>query len=277
VTQGRQATSELCSELNGIKEGDAAPLDQTVRERLNQVALERDLRPSTRIAYQRAMTQLGILDEPVATVTQQQVTDALWALSNPNTRRGAAIAARSILGFNLKIGKSVPRRYQLPDEDTLRLALMTSPHEVRGLLMMFCALRLGEACAITRADLSGDRLRVARQIQALRETGKATIVRVTETKTPAAQVVIPGWLAERVQGLTETAKPDGVRESLRRAGARVGIKLNPHQLRHWSITTMIERGLPLELVRQQARHSDISITLSHYQEYSTDQIHDVFG
>jgi len=49
----------------------------------------------------------------------------------------------------------VPRRYVLPDEDTLRLALMTTPHETRGLLMMYCALRLGEACAVTSRDVAG--------------------------------------------------------------------------------------------------------------------------
>jgi len=264
VTQRRQQPIEPCSEM-------------TVRERLNQVALEKDLRPSTRIAYQRAMTQLGVLHLKVNEVTQQQVTDALWTLSNPNTRRGAAIAARSVFGFKIKIGKSVPRRYQLPEEDTLRLALMTSPHETRGLLMMYCALRLGEACAITRADIAGDRLRVDKQVQALRETGLPTIVGLAETKGDESDVVIPAWLAERVQGLTETAKPDGVRESLRRAGARVGIALNPHQLRHWSITTMIKRGLPLELVRQQARHSDISVTLTFYEEYNSSMVHDIFG
>lgn len=264
MTQRQELKAEPCADL-------------TVREQLNQVALERDLRPSTRIAYQRCMAQLGILDERVSEVTQERVTDALWTLSNPNTRRGAAIAARSVLGFRLKIGKSVPRRYALPSEDTLRLAILTTPHATRALLMMYCALRLGEACAVTRADLSGDRLRVDKQVQALRETGRPTVVRVTETKTSAADVVIPGWLAEQVAELTETAKPDGVRESIRRAGDRVGIKLNPHQLRHWAVTTMIERGVPLELVRQQARHSDISITLTHYQEFSTQAIHDVFG
>jgi len=264
VTQRRQQPIEPCSEM-------------TVRERLNQVALERDLRPSTRIAYQRAMTQLGILDVTVSCVTHEMVTERLWRLSNPNTRRGAAIAARSVLGMPIKIGKSVPRRYVLPDEDTLRLALMTSPHETRGLLQMYCALRLGESCAITAADLSGDRLRVDKQIRALRETGLPTVVGVAEVKATESDVVIPGWLSERVRALEGTVTPDAVRESLRRAGARVGIKLNPHQLRHWCITTMIKRGLPLELVRQQARHSDISVTLTFYQEYNSSMVHDVFG
>lgn len=59
-------------------------------------------------------------------------------------------------GWPLKIPKGLPRRYDLPSEDTLRLALMTSPHEPRGLLMMYAGLRLGECCAITTADVSGD-------------------------------------------------------------------------------------------------------------------------
>jgi integrase len=262
VTQ-RQAVDEQCAEL-------------TVRERLNQVALERDLRPSTRIAYQRCMTQLGILDELVSSVTIEAVTATLWTMTNPNTRRGAAIAARSVLGFKIRIGKSVPRRYTLPSEDTLRLALMQTPHETRALLMMFCGLRLGEACAVTRDALSGDRLRVDRQIQTLRETGCPTITGVAQVKSSETDVVIPAWLADQVRGLTGTVTPDAVRESLRRAGQKVGIKLNPHLLRHWCITTMIDRGLPLELVRQQARHSDLSITLGFYQEFSSQQIHEVF-
>ena len=75
-----------------------------------------------------------------------------------------------MLGFGFKIPRGVPRHYDLPDEDTLRLALMTSPHEIRGLLMAYAGLRLGEACAITRLDVAGDRLRVDKQVQALRET-----------------------------------------------------------------------------------------------------------
>ena len=116
-------------------------------------------------------------------MSRQGVEAALWTLSNPNTRRGAAIAARRCWASRSRSARACPRRYTLPDEDTLRLALMTSPHEARGLLMMYCALRLGEACAITAGDLSGDRLRVDKQVQALRETGQPTIVRVTETKT----------------------------------------------------------------------------------------------
>lgn len=250
----------------------------TVRERLNQVALERDLRPSSRIAYQRCMTQLGILDEPVASVTQELVTDRLWQLSNPNTRRGAAIAARSVLGFRLKIGKSVPRRYTLPSEQDIRLAAMTSPHETRILLMAFCALRVSEAAGITRADLSGDRLRVDKQNQTLRETGQPTVTWITETKTAASDVPVPLWLIPQVEALTETVKADNLRESLRRAGRRVGVPMNPHMLRHWSATTLLERGATLVTVSRVLRHSDIKTTAATYiQVDDSAAVHAAFG
>lgn len=269
VTQRRQKhMTERSSEQKG---------EQTVRDRLNEICLERDLRVSTRLQYIRVLNQLGILDEPLSAVTQELVTERLWRIENGNTRRGSAICCRSVLGYRLKIGKSIPRRYDLPDEDTLRLALMTSPFEVQALAMMYCALRLGEACALTCRDLSGDRLRIDKQVQCLRETGHPTITRVAPTKTAAADVIVPHWLVPRIETLTATVRPDPVRESLRRAGKRVGISLNPHQLRAWCITEMIARQVPLELVRKQARHSDIAMTLTYYQEYKDSIIQDVFS
>lgn len=249
-----------------------------VQDRLYAVALERDLRKSTVIEYKRCLNRLGILDREVGEVGLEAVSEALWDISNPNTRRNTAIALRAVLGLSVRIPKAVPRRYNLPDEDTLRLALMTSPHEARGLLMMYAGLRLGEACAITRKDVRGDRLTVDKQVQALRETGKPTVLHITQVKTVEGDIVIPAFLAERVALLTETAKPDGVRESLRRAGKRVGIALNPHQLRHWYATTAIERGVPIMVVSRQLRHSDIATTLRTYTQHDEGKhIHGAFG
>lgn len=249
-----------------------------VLDRLFAVALERDLRQSTVIEYKRCLRRLNILDLEESQVTTEAITEALWQIPNPNTRRNTAIAVRAVLGFNLRIPKAVSRRYNLPDEDTLRLALMTSPHEVRGLLMMYGGLRLGEACAITRLDVSGDRLRVDKQIQALRETGKPTVIRTARVKTVEADIVIPSWLSERILTITDTAKPDGVRESITRAGRRVGIQLNPHQLRHWYATTAIERGVPIMVVSKQLRHSDIATTLRTYTQHDAGtHVHKAFG
>ena len=249
-----------------------------VKDHLHAVALERGLRQSTVLSYERLIGRLGLLDRTMDEVTQADALEALWTIDNPNTRRAAVIALRSVFGWNLKIPRGIPRRYDLPDEDTLRLALMTTPHEPRGLLMMYAGLRIGEACAITASDGAGDRLRVDKQVQQLHQKGRPTALRVGPVKSNEADVVIPHWLTNILLTLTDTAKPDGVRESLRRAGLKVGIRLNPHMLRHWYATTLIERGVPLNVVSQQMRHSDVAVTLRTYsQTNAAGSIHDTLG
>ncbi|MCY7395561.1 MAG: site-specific integrase [Nocardioides sp.] len=252
--------------------------NQTVRDLLRDVALERGLRCSTYLHYQRLLTRLELLDREVGDVVQGDVVELLWGIDSPNTRRAAVICLRSVFGWPIKIPRGIPRRYDLPDEDTLRLALMTTPHEPRGLLMMYAGLRIGEACAITLSDVAGDRLRVDKQVQQLHETGKPTTTKIGPTKSGVAEVVIPHFLTQVVLSLETTAKPDGVRESLRRAGTKVGVNLNPHMLRHWYATTILKRGVPLSVVSEQMRHSDIAVTLRTYSQADTTQtIHDTFG
>ena len=56
----------------------------------------------------------------------------------------------------------------------------------------------------------------------LHETGKPTTTKVGPTKSGVAEVVIPHFLTDVVLSLKATAKPDGVRESLRRARSSEG-------------------------------------------------------
>lgn len=160
-----------------------------IRERLYAVALERGLRETTVRSYEVLLERMSLLD--LVDPDIQTVQDAIWTIDNPNTRRAAIIAVRSVTGLKIKIPRGVPRRYVLPDEDTLRLALMTSPHEPRGLLMMYAGLRVGEACAITSMDVSGDRLMVAKQVVEVHHTGKPTTRRIGPVKTHESIVVIP--------------------------------------------------------------------------------------
>src|SRR4051812_45276315 len=95
VTQRQLTVAEPCDGL-------------TVLDLLNRVALDRDLRPSTRICYLRCLTQLQIGHDELATsVTKERVEAAAWLLTNPNTRRNTLIASRSVFGFRHRIGKPV--------------------------------------------------------------------------------------------------------------------------------------------------------------------------
>lgn len=248
-----------------------------VSELIAQVAMEKGLRQSTYYSYERLLGRLSLLDKQVDSVKQDEVVASLFSIDSPNTRRAAVIALRSVFGWNIKIPKSIPRRYNLPTEDQLRFALMFSPREARGLLMMYAGLRIGEACAITAKDRHGDRLSIDKQVTELHRKGENTTRRIMPVKTNEASIVIPELLFPVVDSLQTTDSPGRVRESLRRAGVKAGIELTPHMLRKWYCTHLITNGLPLELVRRQMRHSDISITLSHYQQFSESDIHKLFG
>lgn len=250
-----------------------------IRELCQKIGQEKGLRQSTIFSYRRLLVMLGIEDD---SITRQEVEALLFNIDNPSTRRATVIAVRSVLGFKIKIPKAPKRSYVLPAEDTLRLALMTSPHEIRGLLMMYAGLRIGEACAVTKKQVNGDKLLVDRQMLELfaseRDTGGAVekICVLAPVKGSEAEIVIPFWLAKLVLTLEDTAVPSRVRESLRRAGNKCGISLNPHLLRHWYATTMLERGAPLTLVQAQMRHSDIAVTLRAYSEHNDEDIHKMF-
>jgi integrase len=238
-----------------------------VRSRLNQVAQQKGLRPSTVLGYQRLLTRLGLMDLTVEEVTEESVQDAIWALHNPNVRRSAIVALRSVLGLNLRVPRGVPRRYPAVDEDTLRLALMTCrKYEIRGLLMLYCGLRLGESCAITRTDIDGNRLHVTRQVIELWGPHGTTSVRLGPVKTGEGVIGIPTFLAERVNDVEHQDKPSNVREGLLRAGRRVGIHLNPHSLRHACGTLLLDRGVPLPAVSKHLRHADVSLTANVYYD-----------
>lgn len=247
-----------------------------VSDRLVDIAMERDLRRTTVTSYTRLLRAVGIYDSPVESLDKGEVLENLYRLS-PNTRRSAVIAIRSVLGWSIKIPRSIPRKYDLPSEDTLRMALMLSKFEARGLLMMYAGLRIGEACAVRPQDRDGDRLTVARQVIEDHVKGKPVTRTIGPVKGTEASIVIPHWLHPIVDSLGDFDYPAPVRESLRRAGVKVGIKLNPHMLRHWYCTTLIDRGIPLAQVSKQMRHSDIAVTLRTYSQYRDAAIHDVLG
>lgn len=246
-----------------------------VRQRLYVAATDKNLRQTTVRSYETLLNRIGLLD--LEDPSYEEVLERIWTIDNTNSRRATIIAVRSVLNMAIKIPRAIPRRYDLPDEDTLRLALMTSPHEIRGLLMMYAGLRVGEACAITAKDVHGDRLQVDKQMVEVQRKGKETVRRIGPVKSQEASIVIPHWLTPLVEATDGTAYPMSVRESLRRAGHKVGVHINPHMLRHWYATTMLERGIPLSLVSKQMRHSDVSVTLRAYAEFSEEDIHNVFG
>jgi hypothetical protein len=79
---------------------------------------------------------------------------------------------RAVLGLPIQIPKAISKRYDLPDENSIRMALMLSKYETRGLLMAYAGLRSAEACAVIHKSRRGDSLVIDRQVIELRASAK---------------------------------------------------------------------------------------------------------
>lgn len=251
-----------------------------IQDRLRAVAVDRSLRQSTIVGYRHALARLNITDDSISLA---EVEARLWEIDSPNSRRQAAIAVRAVLGLPIQIPKAIAKRYDLPDEDTIRMALMLSRYETRGLLMAFAGLRVAEACAVTHKSRRGDTLVVDRQVIELHISAARTgaeiekVFRLGPTKSREDDVVIPQWLIPYVDALTGIDRPSSVRASIRRCGKRMGIALNPHMLRHWYATESLNRGVSMKTVSRQLRHGDIATTMRTYAQGNAHEVHDAWG
>lgn len=227
----------------------------------HQALMLKDIRPGTLRSYRQCLRYFSHLSTDDLSVSA--LNEVLMGIPNQNTRRKVVIALKSCVDHpavkTLRVPAQQAKVYDLPDETTLRLALMTCPHQTRALLMMYAGLRLGEACAVTAASLEGRWLKVDSQVE-------ESTRRIVPVKTNAARIPLPEWLLPQVQGLTEVGSPKAVRKALASAGRRVGIRLNPHQLRHWYATTLVRQGVNPSVVQRLMRHADIRVTFRVYSQ-----------
>lgn len=204
-------------------------------------------------------------------LNDEAVMDWVSNIPNPNTKRATLIALRAV-GYNYrgskpKVTRGFPRVYDLPAEDELRLMFSYSRrYEVQFLSMMYLGLRLGEACIVNQTQLlPGSRIYINQQVAEWRECIEGTFIRKTsirETKSTATVIDCPPWLAERLPKKPTPLVPTNVRAALHWTSNRyLGRTVNPHMLRHWYVTHMIESGVPLPVVQRQARHAYIQTTM----------------
>lgn len=239
-------------------------------EHVQSVLMMKDIRPGTRRTYNESLKRFLHMD--IESLSVADLNEVLYCIENQNTRRKTVIALKACVDHPavkaLRVPESVPRVYDLPSEDTLRLALMTCPHETRGLLMMYCGLRLGEALAVTKDSLKGNMLLVAKQ-----QTEKRSL---SPVKTAVDTVPVPDFLVPLIALLGPcTVSHAAVRKAMVNAGNRVGVHMNPHMLRHWYCTMLIKKNVPPHMVQRLMRHKNIRVTLSVYAQVGKGDLYDV--
>jgi integrase len=181
----------------------------------------------------------------------------------------------------VKIGKAAKQeQYLLTDRQVAKLAeAIQKPYGTWVWFMAYSGLRWGEAAALRRRRVDGQRIRV---VQSLSEVGGA---HVKETKTYAARtVVLPRFVADLLaehlashgsdpEALVFNAPEGRVMRSrnfrrrvwapaLQAAGLPPDVRM--HDLRHTCASLMISEGANPKQIQRHLGHSSISVTMDNY-------------
>jgi integrase len=210
-------------------------------------------------------------------ITPKLLMEACARLQTYTVRRSALISCRAIFKEHLGLDhKKIPilphvqKVYDFPSQDELHEMIGRTKYRLQLLLCMYAGLRVGEACGIRKHDLIGNRLTITRQVG---QDGS-----ITTAKTIGV-VVIPNWLADEINATSGDLFPQGkgsivVTHACRNQSDRTGKQMNPHLLRHWYCTTLINNGANPEIVRRQMRHANLNTTMRTYVQVKPSQIMD---
>lgn len=234
-------------------------------------------RPSTVRNYQKHIKQLGLMHLDIEQITPKLLMESCARLQTYTVRRSALISCRAIFKEHLGLDhKKIPilphvqKVYDFPSQDELHEMIGRTKYRLQLLLCMYAGLRVGEACGIRKQDLIGNRLTITRQVG---QDGS-----ITTAKTIGV-VVIPNWLADEINATSGDLFPQGkgsivVTHACRNQSDRTGKQMNPHLLRHWYCTTLINNGANPEIVRRQMRHANLNTTMRTYVQVKPSQIMD---
>jgi len=170
--------------------------------------------------------------------------------------------------------KPPPREHHITREEAERLLAAASFPHVK-LFIILALSTAGRAEALL--DLTWDRVDFARRRINLRPPGRATtpkgraVTPMNETAATALEEARKGALTTHV--IEWAGKPvRSIKKGIGAAGARIGVKVTPHVLRHTAAVWMAEAGIPMDEIAQYLGHSSPATTYRVYARFSPDYL-----
>ena len=247
-----------------------------------------DKSPNSCRGYQRDVMQfLTIIGDPQ--LSEVTLND-LQAFSNALGARGYAVstvsrklaAVKSLLTFGYRVGVlpvNVGSLVKLPKGKERLAERILSPSQVRGMIeltenlrdrvlirfLYATGARVSEVCALKWRDVQ--ELSEGRAQVSLLGKGSKTRVVVFSAEMwellrqlrDGAGLNAPVFRSRKQEGHLD---PSQVNRIVRKAAERAGLeaKVSPHWLRHSHASHSLERGAPLQLVKESLGHSHIAMT-----------------
>ncbi|MFG2634948.1 tyrosine-type recombinase/integrase [Streptomyces sp. NPDC048362] len=222
---------------------------------------DRAIKESTYREYLGTLRNLGLEDVPAEKATVRYLSNVLSSVLAPGTRRKHAINLRACLGVKVPCPRPAQKLYDLPSIEEIHGAFGESRYRMYAFSMLYAGLRIGEACV--SQPIKGNVITVDRQ--RLPDGSIAT------PKT-AGPVVVPEWFAEEYRAFEATKSHNTVYVGMRRAAKKVGLDINPHQLRHKFATELVKAGVSPNVLQRQMRHHDVAVSLRYYVQTTESDI-----
>jgi integrase len=170
--------------------------------------------------------------------------------------------------------KPPPRDHYITREEAEKLLEAAAlPHVKLFIILALSTAGRSEALL----GLTWDRVDFDRRRISLKEPGKAVTPKgraVTPMNETAAKALLDARKGALTTHVIEWAgKPvQSIKKGLGAAGARIGVKVSPHVLRHSAAVWMAESGVPMAEIAQYLGHSSPATTYRVYARYSPDYL-----
>ena len=150
-------------------------------------------------------------------------------------------------------------------------AIAGTPHGLLARLLLATGLRIGEALALTAADIDAERftVTVSKDIAHL-ENGSVLIQtpksRAAYRTVPISRELCAELLALPRQGRLFPITYNAVRLAFQRVSGKLGYTVTPHILRHTYATRLEEAGIPPKIKQYLMGHASLRMTQDTYTD-----------
>ncbi|MFE2072041.1 MULTISPECIES: tyrosine-type recombinase/integrase [Streptomyces] len=224
---------------------------------------ERAIKESTYKEYLGTLRNLGLEDVPAEKATVRYLTNVLNQVLSPGTKRKHAINLRACLGVKVPCPRPAQKVYDLPSLEQINEAFGKSLYRMYAFTMLYAGARIGEACV--SQPIKGNVITFDRQ--------RLPDGTIASPKT-AGPVFVPEWFAEEYKSFEATKSHNTVYVGMRRAAKKVGLDINPHQLRHKFATELVAAGVSPNVLQKQMRHHDVAVSLRYYVQTTESDINE---
>ena len=170
----------------------------------------------------------------------------------------------------VEIKKHAPQKRSaltLDEQAAFLAAAKSSVHFLLFRFLLSTGLRIGEALALSPADLNGGKVSVNKDIVFL--SGK-DIIQPPKSKAAFRLVPVPADIYADMQKATTTRifpqTYNTVRLAFKRLSASIGFNVSAHTLRHTYATRLEEAGIPPKIKQYLLGHATVDITQNVYTD-----------